>query len=502
MAYLLITGATGFLGGYLLRDTLLARLPVAVLVRARTSESARDRIECVMQSWETQLQRNLPRPIVVSGDLHESGLELSSEDRHWIASNCDAVLHSAASVSFHAESETGEPYRSNVEGTQNLLEFCREAGIRRFHHVSTAYVCGTCNGDVSENNFSAEGPFGNDYEKSKARAEQLLREATFLDETTIFRPSIIVGDSQTGFASGYHGIYTSLQLGYLYLLDKLRNGWRLDESLARQVVEESFVKQLGLVGTERKNLVTVDWVSAAVVRILRAEKQPGQTYHLTNPKPVSITALAEAMIAAVLATVGESTNHKAGIPAALRESEGFREHMAVYRSYFRDDPVFDVKNTQRIATELPCPALDHETLVKLWNYALRADFVWRRPQISLPELDVAARIEQLPEEVSQPDLQLEASGPGGGSWRIRFEGDHPVAVERGIDTGRATDVYATTNALSAIANQEITIEQAVSSGRLVLFSDNLSNDAAIAMLRTMFEWLTTREPMAEAAATS
>lgn len=502
MGYLMITGVTGFLGGYLLRDALLARLPVAVLVRARTAESVRDRVECVLQAWEMQLQRNLPRPIILAGELHESGLEVSAEDRRWIANNCDAVLHSAASVSFHAESPTSEPFRSNVGGTQNLLEFCREVGIRKFHHVSTAYVCGTRNGEVAESNISTDGPFGNDYEKSKARAEQLLSEAEFLDELSVYRPSIIVGDSQTGYTSGYHGIYTSLQLGYLFLLDKLRSGWRLDEELARQVVEESFVKQLGLAGTERKNLVPVDWVSAVIVRILRCEQQHGRTYHLTNPEPVSVHALAEAMIAAVLQSVSESTNHKAGIPAALRESDGFREHMAVYRAYFRDDPVFDATNTQRVAEQLPCPKLDHETLVKLWSFALREKFVWRRPRVSSPDLDFAARMQHLPENVSQPDLQLEASGPGGGAWRIAFDEGQPVAAERGIDPIRPTDVYVTTNALSAIANQEITIEQAVSSGRLVLFHDNFSNDTATAMLRTLFDWLTDQEPIVQTAATS
>ncbi len=502
MGYLMITGVTGFLGGYLLRDTLLARMPVAVLVRARTAESVRDRIECVLQAWEIQLQRNLPRPIILAGDLHESGLELSTDDRRWIANNCDSVLHSAASVSFHADSPAGEPFRSNVVGTQNLLEFCRDVGIRKFHHVSTAYVCGACSGQVAESNVSVDGPFGNDYEESKARAEHLLSEATFLDETTILRPSIIVGDSQTGFTSGYHGIYTSLQLGYLFLLDKLRSGWRLDESLARQVVEESFIKQLGLAGTERKNLVPVDWVSAVIVRILRCKEQHGRTYHLTNPEPVSVNALAEAMIAAVLQCVSESTNHKAGIPAALRESEGFREHMAVYRSYFRDDPVFDATNTQQVAAQSPCPKLDHETLVKLWSFALRENFFWRRPRVSAPDLDFATRIQRLPENVSQPDLQLEASGPGGGAWRIVFDGAQPVAAERGIDPERPTDVYVTTSALSAIAHQEITIEQAVSSGRLVLFHDNLSDDDATAMLETLFGWLTHQEPIFQAAATS
>jgi hypothetical protein len=108
----------------------------------------------------------------------------------------------------------------------------------------------------------------------------------------------------------------------------------------------------------------------------------------------------------------------------------------------------------------------------------------------------------LPENVSSPYLKLEASGPGGGAWRIVFDGAQPVAAERGIDPSRPIDVYVTTNALSAIAAGEMTIEQAASSGRLILFHDNLSDDDLTCMLETLFGWLTTQESIVQAAAIS
>ena len=53
------------------------------------------------------------------------------------------MLHVAASVDFFGDERTGEPFRSNVEGTENLLKVCEQAGIEKFHHVSTAYVGGS-----------------------------------------------------------------------------------------------------------------------------------------------------------------------------------------------------------------------------------------------------------------------------------------------------------------------------------------------------------------------
>src|SRR5580698_4335318 len=127
--YLLLTGATGLLGRYLLRDLTLADIALAVVVRPTRWESATQRIETAMAHWERELGRALVRPVVLEGDIAESALGLSAADFEWAASNCQSVLHSAASLTFHAEDDTGEPWRSNIQGTRNVLELCRKAQI-------------------------------------------------------------------------------------------------------------------------------------------------------------------------------------------------------------------------------------------------------------------------------------------------------------------------------------------------------------------------------------
>ena len=76
------------------------------------------------------------------GTSHNARLSLSDADRDWAARNCRAFMHNAASLTFHSEAPDGEPWRSNVHGVRNVLDFCQSSGIREFHQVSTAYVCG------------------------------------------------------------------------------------------------------------------------------------------------------------------------------------------------------------------------------------------------------------------------------------------------------------------------------------------------------------------------
>ena len=78
--HILLTGATGLLGRYLLRDLLLADTPVAVLVRRGRRQSAAERVEAMMLSWEAMLDRELPRPHVLEGDLTKPGLGLSDDE--------------------------------------------------------------------------------------------------------------------------------------------------------------------------------------------------------------------------------------------------------------------------------------------------------------------------------------------------------------------------------------------------------------------------------------
>src|SRR5262249_21697862 len=102
----LVTGATGLIGSYLLRDLTLAGHAPCVVVRPSRSESAVARVEQIMQFWDERCGRRLPRPRVLTGEVTTTGLGLTAEDRAWVARHCDRVLHNAAILDFYGPDRT------------------------------------------------------------------------------------------------------------------------------------------------------------------------------------------------------------------------------------------------------------------------------------------------------------------------------------------------------------------------------------------------------------
>lgn len=379
MAYQLLTGATGLLGRYLVRDLGLEGVPLAVLVRPSRRNDPRERIDAICQTWESMLGQSVPRPVVLEGDISQPGLGLSTEQAKWAAENCDTVIHNAASLQFIAPSKQSEPYRSNVEGVKHVLEFSESIGIEQFHHVSTAYVAGKRTGLVLESELDVGQEWGNDYELSKVEAEQLVRAAKFPKPSTIFRPAIIIGDSQTGWSTTFHNFYVMVQIADTII----KQHGDPDET---GLVNVSIVS-INVDGNERKNLVPVDWVSAVMSHIITHENLHGETYHLTPRCPVTVRLMRDT-IEEVMDVYGLGF-YGAGEPRedGPEFEKLFHEHMKVYDSYWRDDPQFDATNTHRAVPHLPCPHVDRDMLARLSRKAREMRFRWndapaarRKPQ--------------------------------------------------------------------------------------------------------------------------
>jgi long-chain acyl-CoA synthetase len=118
------------------------------------------------------------------------------------------VVHCAASVSFTLPLH--EARAINVEGTRRLLAACAELpALERFVHVSTAYVSGDHVGVFAEEDRELGQAFRNTYERTKLEAERLVAGSGL--PATIVRPSIVVGDSRTGWTSSFNVIYQPLQ---------------------------------------------------------------------------------------------------------------------------------------------------------------------------------------------------------------------------------------------------------------------------------------------------
>ncbi|MEZ4254563.1 MAG: SDR family oxidoreductase [Polyangiales bacterium] len=198
----LLTGATGYLGGYALKE-LLARsdAPVFALVRARSITEATDRL------WRTlalhvdaaAFRHALARIEIVLGDITEPGLGLGRADRERLDAEVHRVLHVAASLNRKSARDC---MRVNVHGTANVLDFARaraEAGaLERFTHVSTTAVAGnrphTVVPEAQMVDWSVRDfdPYGQTKKMGEVLVERVLAGAS----TAIVRPSIVLGDAR------------------------------------------------------------------------------------------------------------------------------------------------------------------------------------------------------------------------------------------------------------------------------------------------------------------
>jgi thioester reductase-like protein len=203
MGDVLLTGATGFVG-----RELLARLlergdrHVHALVRAAD---------------DVRAARRLPphdRLTAWAADVERPGLGLPAARAEELVERVSTVIHCAASVSFSLGLEDSR--RVNVHGTRRMLELAercarRGDGLERFSYVSTAYVAGAHRGDFTEDDLDVGQRFRNAYERSKFEAERLVRERAGGLPVQVMRPSIVVGDSRTGWTSSFNVLYPPLR---------------------------------------------------------------------------------------------------------------------------------------------------------------------------------------------------------------------------------------------------------------------------------------------------
>ncbi len=482
-----LTGATGLVGRFVLADLLRAGQLVAAMVRARAAASAAARVEECLAPFETEVA--LLRPRTIAFNLNEAGLGVSEADRRWLSKKRLGVIHSAASIRFSAATPEDEPYLSNVGGTRNLLDFLRDYEVDCFHYVSTAYVSNKAVLDSEmqlprrEVTVRSGLNGGNDYETSKIASERMVSECEWLKTKTILRPSIIVGDSRTGYTSTFHGFYAPLQIASQ--LVKLPGGSQLQGA--------GFRKQLGLSEADSKNIVPVDWVAKAIVRIAMDKQLHGAIYHLTNPQPVSCAAMQTAIeqsIREVSADSAPAANGDDGdlslanLPIAIEAQAAssalfanVREQLAVYESYFNCDPQFDCRSTQAALPDLPCPPIDVDRLTKLAVFALQSNFGWPKTQVVMAEyaplFSQLSACEPLPYDPNAELIQLQVLGHAAppplclakhsDRWRISEQSSSATAITAAI--------VAASNDIAGSLTGEWTLGDLMSDGRCLCFGN-------------------------------
>ncbi len=199
---------------------------------------------------------------VLPGDVGQARLGLREEDYAGLVGGLTHIVHTAADLRVNAP--IAELRKTNLQGTAHVLELAQavhaDHGLTRLAHVSTAYVAGGRSGPVPEDALTDAYGFSCAYEFSKYEGERLVQAARADLPISVLRPGMIVGDSATGVIKTFNTFYFPLRL---YL------GGQLPVIPAGR--------------TQRVNLVPVDYVAEAIVRLTLEPAAAGLNFHLTAP---------------------------------------------------------------------------------------------------------------------------------------------------------------------------------------------------------------------------
>jgi short-subunit dehydrogenase len=253
-----VTGATGFIGRRFLVDLVATRKgPIHVLVRP----GSEDKLERFAYQWGRS-----SRVKIVSGELTEPRLGVSDD---WIAENTGKikhVFHLAASYDLTASKRENDAL--NLDGTRHALELAEAVNAGTFHQVSSIAAAGDFHGRFTEDMFDEGQGFPSDYHRTKFGSEKLVRETATMP-WRVYRPAIVVGDSETGEIDKIDGPYY-----FLPLLKGLRDylpSWL----------------PLAAAGLGKTNIVPVDFVAKAMNELAHQPGLDGRAFHLVNPTPQS-----------------------------------------------------------------------------------------------------------------------------------------------------------------------------------------------------------------------
>lgn len=365
---ILLTGGTGFIGSHVAVKLLEQGHCVHWLIRPN-AQSAQQRMETILEQLVENLATRklyLSRSRAVAGDIQQEGLAIDPQHRS-VVRVVDEVWHSAASLSFQSE-ERDEIFKTNLTGSRNLMAWLETTPARRVHFVSTAYIAGHKSGRVFESEIFTGQRFKNPYEESKCLSELLMKDyecrAGF--HTTIYRPSVVIGRSQDGKVTHFHGVYGFIK-GLVAAIARIN---------IRRELNGLIELPLRIVGAATKtlNMVPVDYVIDAMYRIAKQRDSSGQIYHIVNPRPpenrVWLQELCQTLgITGVRFVAG---NEFVASPMNLIEKL-FSRRMAFYAQYLDGEPIFDTTNlkTALSGTGIRCPHLDARMMKTMIAYYLR-----------------------------------------------------------------------------------------------------------------------------------
>lgn len=292
MRAVFFTGFPGFLGSELL-PRVLSRAPDTegvCLVQPKFAGLARQRAAEI----EARHPALAGRIRIVEGDITARDLGLGPAKE--LKSRVTEVYHLAAVYDLSVG--LGLAMKVNVDGTRHMLEFAKEApNLDRFQYVSTCYVSGRYQGVFTEDHLEEGQTFNNHYEETKYLAEvEVQADMRGGLPASIYRPSVVVGDSATGETQKYDGPYFVI----------------------RWLLKQPRLALMPVVGNPNRaelNVVPRDYVIGAIDWLSGRPEASGKTFNLADPAPLSVDEMLHE-----LARITERTMVRVPLPLGVAKT--------------------------------------------------------------------------------------------------------------------------------------------------------------------------------------
>jgi thioester reductase-like protein len=258
-----ITGATGYVGSYVVSGLLQGHTDrLALLIRAKSIQEAEQRLWKSLQmhlGFEQFIELVRSRVDLFLGDITEPDLGLTDEDFEHLRRTTESVIHMAASLNRRSDKVC---FNVNLRGTLEVIKLAQATqeyhGLRRFSDISTVAVCGKRDREMVREDESIDWSRDDydPYARTKKFCEHMVHELLPDVPVTVFRPSVVLGDSQRAQTTQFDMVRAFVGLAHLPALP-LRADGRLD-------------------------VVPADYVGRAVVAIHQQARPRYGVYHLSS----------------------------------------------------------------------------------------------------------------------------------------------------------------------------------------------------------------------------
>jgi len=272
MAYF-VTGATGFIGRFLLVELLKREGTIYVLCRA----SSLDKLDELRERLGAEETRIVP----VIGDLSKERLGVDADVLEKLDGKIEHFFHLAAIYDLTADADSQRV--ANVEGTRHAIQLAEAVHAGHFHQVSSIAAAGLYKGRWTEDMFDeAVDVDNNPYYATKHESERVVREESTVP-WRVYRPGIVVGHSETGEIDKIDGPYY-----FFKAIQRLRS------------LSPSWMRGIGIEGGQI-NMVPVDYVAKAMDFLAHKDGLDYRAFSLTDPEPMTVGQMANAFAKAAKA---------------------------------------------------------------------------------------------------------------------------------------------------------------------------------------------------------